>query len=838
MKLFDRYWIAIVMLFSIAAMPARALASSPTVIFSEIAWAGSSISSSDEWIELTNLTASSIDLSGWTLTGAGSAGAVLTLPTSSAIAPYSTFVISNYEYTHANSALALSSQYTTTTLSLPNSGFDLHLYNNAGAQIDVGGGSGAPFAGRSGGSAGVDDGRYRSMVRVDGLMAGSEKTAWMDAQTSMGIKQGVQDLGTPGIVEAWVAQALSAPVPAPTVTIPEVPPTQTPNTVLSVADALIINEFVVDPLEGNAEWIEIFNRSSMNVSLAGWNVEDATGKATALEPVDLAAGAFLVVKSPAGKLNNDADTILLRDPTGAVIDEVNYGADGLKAPKDGNALALDASGNFQVTSTTTPGGVNVIAVTAPPEPTPQETPVSILVAPEAPPVPEPTTAPAPTSVNSNASAPAAVATPSAGSSAPASSPSSSAVTAPVSPTTLRFLKLYPNTLGSDEAEEFIEVENFGSASVDLRAWKIEDASMDQFVFSTSQILAPRATITLPRTQTGLALNNKDETLKLITSNGSVIDTVTYGTAPNGETYKRSGSGWTWSGEDAPSQSAPAPATSSATSQVSTTQSIPSAPTAPGKQVVKTSTSSSSTRAVNYPAVSIANAKTLSDNARAQIEGTVIALPGTFGRQVMYLMDETGGIQVYFYDGSFPTLRLGQLVRVRGEMTTSRGERRVKISAASDIVPQEIDTTIAATNTTVIDLELIQVGTLVVVEGQVQSRAENKLVVEQDGATLTVYLKSDPAIDANRFERGDRVSVTGVLTLYDNEQRLRPRTDDDLVVKESAASVLGTSAMQGGIAQSQNRQSQMGTLLLLSVIVALGGYAVMRTLKRRRGLLPA
>jgi hypothetical protein len=39
-----------------------------TIIFSELAWAGSSVSTADEWLELKNLTSSSIDLTGWNIT--------------------------------------------------------------------------------------------------------------------------------------------------------------------------------------------------------------------------------------------------------------------------------------------------------------------------------------------------------------------------------------------------------------------------------------------------------------------------------------------------------------------------------------------------------------------------------------------------------------------------------------------------------------------------------------------------------------------------------------------------------------------------------------------------
>jgi hypothetical protein len=93
LKLFDRYWIALVMLLSIAALPVRIHASETTVVFSEIAWAGSSISSSDEWIELTNVSDTAVDLSNWKISGAGSSSSDKLLPEGSVIEPHSTYLI-------------------------------------------------------------------------------------------------------------------------------------------------------------------------------------------------------------------------------------------------------------------------------------------------------------------------------------------------------------------------------------------------------------------------------------------------------------------------------------------------------------------------------------------------------------------------------------------------------------------------------------------------------------------------------------------------------------------------------------------------------------------------
>jgi uncharacterized protein YdeI (BOF family) len=365
----------------------------------------------------------------------------------------------------------------------------------------------------------------------------------------------------------------------------------------------------------------------------------------------------------------------------------------------------------------------------------------------------------------------------------------------------------------------------------LLNWKIKDASGDSYTFEQSKSIAPHAVATFPRTDTAVVLNNKNETLQLIAPNGDVVDTVVYASAPNGQTYERTGETWGWSGEETTSTSTSSTAVVLASSS---TQNTPSTQLA-SSSTTTTLSSQAATRAVSYPAVSIAGAKSLADKSRAQIQGSVIALPGAFGRQVFYLMDETGGIQVYFYDGTFPTMSLDQKVRVRGELSTSHGERRLKAGTVTDIVPMNENAAVRPVETTIENIADEQTGALITLDGQVQSLSENKLVIEQGNATLVVNLKSNPTIDANQYERGDKLIVTGVLTRYDEELRIRPRANDDVVVKESATSVSAATSQNSGLSLSQEIQSQAGILLLVSTVVALCGFALLYMRKRQAAL---
>ncbi|MBI4437343.1 lamin tail domain-containing protein [Candidatus Uhrbacteria bacterium] len=843
MMLFNRTWLALVVLLSVVALPIRVSAASPTVVFSEIAWAGSSTSSSDEWIELTNLTAEAIDLSQWIITGAGSNDKPLTLPEGGSIAPYSTYLIANYENGDANTALAASANYATATLSLPNDGFRLALSDALGAQIDVAGADGSPFAGGSGGTAASSDGRYRSMARVDGLTAGDDDSAWEDATQSSGFLDGVQDLGTPGTMN------LTAPVAPPDVAEEEVPSDAEATEASPTPEgAVLISEFVVDPLENEQEWIELVNRSTETIALSLWTLEDAVGKTTDLSLITLTPGSYAVVNAPLGKLNNDEDTIVLRDPTGAVIDTVSYGTDALAAPKDGAALARNAEGVFEITTTTTPGGENVIFVEEVVEAEEEVEVVEIeedvvrqeSVIQEV--LPEPETEEAAEVVevidevvDVETSAPSTVSD---------SHPEN--VSVPYTgATTLRFSLLYPNATGDDKTEEYLEIKNTGTESIDLSGWTIEDGSTDRYTFSESRIVQPGELVRIPRTESSIALNNTGDTLELLDPNEGVMDTVTYGSAAKGSTYAFMNGAWTWSGSvvspevteqtTVPETSVPTistPATKTSETSSSPTASVALVSTAP------TTTSTASTTAEVTKTVTsstVEQSKAFTDGTRVALKGTVTALPGTLSRQFFYLEDATGGIQVYLYDGAFPEVSLGETVRIVGELSTSHGERRVKLVSQASLTRTTTETFVSAQAFPIQGLEEGLVGSLLTVKGIVQSRESGKLVLEEGASELVVYLKSEPEVDANRFERGDRLTVTGILTSYDGTLRIRPRTDADIVIDEQAAAALALTTDETGSLLSAP-QAFTGLILLVATACALGFLALRRNYLRRQPTL--
>lgn len=118
--------------------------------------------------------------------------------------------------------------------------------------------------------------------------------------------------------------------------------------------ALVINEVMANPsgTEPTNEWFEIYNAGAVTVNLSGWKVFSRVGTGTNTESYTVAAdflvppGAYAVIardtstanlgedatlKTPYGVAqlaNNNSDWLELRDPSGAIVDHVDWGSPG------------------------------------------------------------------------------------------------------------------------------------------------------------------------------------------------------------------------------------------------------------------------------------------------------------------------------------------------------------------------------------------------------------------------------------------------------------------------------------------------------------------------------
>ncbi len=296
--------------------------------------------------------------------------------------------------------------------------------------------------------------------------------------------------------------------------------TNTLSTTSSEKIKVIINEFLLQPNDGEKEWIEIYNDSEVSVDLTGWTLEDGTGKIFALTST-LEAKNFLVIELTTSKLNNDGDAVIIKNTSGEIIDEVYYGDGEIRSepapPKKGNTLARSATGldtnhdaeDFAETTTVTKGFTNVI--------TPPAVPVVIN---------------SQNSTNANTNG------------VNQNTESSFASIVPAGAVVIN--EVYPNPPGSDTEDEFIELYNTTSAAIDLNGYKLSDAAGTSFTLT--QKISAQGFLTLYRKATHISLNNTGtEIVKMGSPSGDIVAQFTYTDSSEGQGVNRIENGETkWS----------------------------------------------------------------------------------------------------------------------------------------------------------------------------------------------------------------------------------------------------------------------------------------------------
>ncbi|MBU1032424.1 lamin tail domain-containing protein [Patescibacteria group bacterium] len=283
---------------SMAIMPLQVpeVHAAQPLIISEVAWAGSSISAADEWIEICNLSQDNMPLTGLSLVVADKSP--IFFPEDAVVPAQGTYLIANYTADNENSALDVEPQIATATLSLSNTSLKIALLDPNQIEIDLAGDGGAPDAG------------YSSTTKASMIRDGD---SFITSFSSVGFDEGVLDLGTPGLCDAFLPKNY----PAEEVEEGTLPPQN--------YELLRLNKFMPDPNE-ESEWVEIVSLDPETpVMLQGLELHDALNTIYTYTSGTLdVANPVVRVYLSASKLNNGGDTLSLYDPSGNLLDEFTY----------------------------------------------------------------------------------------------------------------------------------------------------------------------------------------------------------------------------------------------------------------------------------------------------------------------------------------------------------------------------------------------------------------------------------------------------------------------------------------------------------------------------------
>lgn len=272
------------------------------VLINEVAWAGTSASPSDEWIELHNPGPQAISLSGWKLTDDGD----IYIPLQGTIPGYGFFLLERTDDA-AVADIAADLIYTGT---LSNDGERLRLLGPSGELVDSANGDGG----------GWPDGAVESRASMERWGGPDTSSNWGTFTGYYGV--GLDAKGKPIAGTPRSTNSLFYPTPVPT----------------WIPGRIEINEVLIRPhydWEGTGgvttgdEFIELYNHGPGEVYLKGWWLDDIEGGGSRpydLPGVTIPPQGFAVFFRSKSKiaLNDSGDTVRLMAPNRRLIDQVSY----------------------------------------------------------------------------------------------------------------------------------------------------------------------------------------------------------------------------------------------------------------------------------------------------------------------------------------------------------------------------------------------------------------------------------------------------------------------------------------------------------------------------------
>ncbi|HVW67181.1 MAG TPA: lamin tail domain-containing protein [Candidatus Peribacteraceae bacterium] len=456
---------------------------------------------------------------------------------------------------------------------------------------EVDDGVGDPFAGSN-----PSGGPKASMERISLTGSGSDKSNWRTATATRRFDSGVLIYGTPGYAND-ASDPIEISSTASSVSYEQKSSSEISN---QPYKSIKINEVLPNPTGSDTgEWIELFNSGSTALSLSGLTltVDSAsyTLRASALSGAIISSDSyFLLPKESVGfTLKNGGSTVVLQSGS-TVLDSVTY-----PALPEGVSNGRNADGRWIPFCSPTPGQSNAQIPAA----------ASIQIQSGSPQGVDPVT------LNLQATATGSALTQCtfdfgdgyvSDSCNPAShtmrsagvysirltaqdycgntmkqdllvnvqqKPSSSHVLTdaadllpanerpldcrPAVFTGVTISEFLPNPSGTEAAGEWIELHNNGLHPAPLCGWSIDDGSGGSKPYSLSHYQIPvHDYLLLPRTKTGIALNNDADMVRLISPRAEggtgVLLSVAYRSAPEDQSYALTASGaWTWTKNPTP-----------------------------------------------------------------------------------------------------------------------------------------------------------------------------------------------------------------------------------------------------------------------------------------------
>lgn len=391
---------------------------------------------------------------------------------------------------------------------------------------------------------------------------------------------------------------------------------------------------------------------------------------------------------------------------------------------------------------------------------------------------------------------------------------------------LRISEIFPNPIEGDQ-KEFIELFNPTAKEIYLGGILLDDeeGGSRPYVIPDDVSVSPGAYLVFDRADTKLALNNSGDTVRLLLDEGTILQSVEYGTATEGTSYIQDAKGvWLWTANVTPGEK--------------------NVIVSGAKHVATASVKKSVSRTTGVMTTAIGDIRYADVGDRVRVTGVVMVKPGLLGTQYFYIADpthgEVRGVQIYLFNKDFPPLNIGDVVAVTGEVSEARGEKRVKAKTKADIVRSGETQALTPTEIALADIDETILGGLATVAGEITQVRSGYVYIDDGEEELRVSFKKNIGVNTEQFHEGDMLTVTGILSKTTSEFQIIPRSQEDVSVEKkiTAPGQEKDTPATGDLAVTETYLTATAgglTSILIGLVAKARGAVAVRVVRRAGGV---
>jgi len=319
-------------------------------------------------------------------------------------------------------------------------------------------------------------------------------------------------------------------------------------------------------------------------------------------------------------------------------------------------------------------------------------------------------------------------------------------------------ELLPNPDSIINETEFIEIFNSGNSEANMTDWYFSEAQEGGVCESSSTNPSFNNLILMPQSylivsgSLGVTLNNDGDEIFLCNSLGEVEDTIVYPNAPKSKSYSR--------------------ILDLSNLYISEFQYVDSK--TPGSLNIFQNIGSAILE------MNIKEARNQQDNTLVFTSGVVSVEKDVLGDNVLYIQDSTAGIKVNLSTNLNLQIKKGDLVKVIGQVSNSRNERRIKVENLEDAWIINSNQTINPATNPIGHIEDLE-GRFVKIEGGILENFSSSFDVNSSLGKIRISVLDSTGIEIPEKKKGDFAIVSGIVSQYDDSYRILPRYQSDLEI---------------------------------------------------------